>query len=75
VAKRARYLTYNPDRLNVPFFFLPEAQADYAQTNLGSLFLHEIVILSKPGAKVSIAGVSQAMASVDPVCRSFRFVL
>jgi predicted permease len=66
VAKDARYLTYNLKRLNVPFFFLPEAQADYTQTSLGSLFLHEIVILSKPGAEVSIARVSQAMASVDP---------
>jgi len=66
VAKDARYLTYNQDRLHVPFFFLPETQADYTQTNLGSLFLHEIVILSKPGANVSVAGVSQAMASVDP---------
>jgi predicted permease len=66
VAKDARYLTYNLDRLNVPFFFLPEAQAEYAQTHLGSLFLHEIVILSKPGASVSIAGVRQAMASADP---------
>ncbi|MGA2412095.1 MAG: FtsX-like permease family protein [Candidatus Binataceae bacterium] len=49
-----------------PFFFLPEAQAEYTQINLGSLFLHEIVILSKPGASVSIARVQQAMASVNP---------
>jgi predicted permease len=66
VAKDARYLTYNLDRLRVPFFSLPETQADYAQTNLGSLFLHEIVILSKPGATVSIAQLRQAMASADP---------
>jgi len=65
VAKDARYLTYNRDRLHIPFFFLPEAQADYTQTNLGSLFLHEIVILSKPGASLSVARVSQAMASAD----------
>ena len=31
-----------------PFFFLPEAQAEYTQSNLGSLFLHDIVILD-PG--------------------------
>jgi ABC-type antimicrobial peptide transport system permease subunit len=65
VAKDARYLTYNRDRLHIPFFFLPEAQADYTQTNLGSLFLHEIVILSKPGASLSVPRVSQAMASAD----------
>jgi predicted permease len=66
VAKDARYLTYNPDRLSVPFFFLPEAQAEYTHTNLGSLFLHEIVILTRPGASLSIAAVSQAMAAADP---------
>jgi predicted permease len=66
VAKDARYLNYNRDRLHVPFFFLPEAQADYTQTNLGSLFLRETVILTKPGATVSIARLGQAMASVDP---------
>jgi predicted lysophospholipase L1 biosynthesis ABC-type transport system permease subunit len=66
VAKDARYLTYNLYRLNVPFLFLPETQADYTKTNLGSLFLHEIVIWSKPGASLSIARVRQAMASADP---------
>ena len=34
-------------------FFLPEAQADYSQTNLGSLFLHDIVIVTRPGASLS----------------------
>src|SRR5262249_55242797 len=48
-----------------PFFFLPEAQADYARTNLGSLFLHDIVIRTRPGANLSIAAVRQAVASVD----------
>ena len=66
VAKDARYLTYNLDQPIGPFFFLPEAQADYTQANLGSLFLRDIVILTRPGANLSVAAVRQAMASVDP---------
>jgi ABC-type antimicrobial peptide transport system permease subunit len=66
VAKDARYLTYNPHQPGGPLFFLPEAQAEYTQTNLGSLFLHDIVILTRPGASLSFARVRQAMASVDP---------
>jgi predicted permease len=65
VAKDARYLTYNLDQPSSPFFFLPEAQADYTKS-LGSLFLHDIVILIRPGVNLSIAEVRQAMASVDP---------
>ena len=64
IAKDARYLTL--DKPDGAFFFLPEAQADYSQTNLGSLFLHDIVILTRPGASLSDAQVRQAMASVDP---------
>lgn len=66
VAKDARYLTYNIDRPIGPFFFLAEAQAEYEKTNIGSLFLRDIVILTQPGANLSIAQVRQAMASVDP---------
>jgi predicted permease len=65
VVKDARYLTSNLDQPNGPFFFSPEAQADYTKS-LGSLFLHDIVILTRPGANLSIAEVRQAMASVDP---------
>jgi predicted permease len=65
VAKDARYLTSNLDQPSGPFFFLPEAQADYTKS-AGSLFLHDIVILTRPGANLSIAEVRQAMASVDP---------
>ncbi|PYT11521.1 MAG: hypothetical protein DMG59_26205, partial [Acidobacteria bacterium] len=42
-----------------------EAQADYTKS-LGSLFLHDIVILTRPGANLSSAEVRRAMASVDP---------
>ena len=66
VAKDARYVTFNLDQPSGPFFFLPEAQAEYSQGNLGSLFLHDIVILTSPQASLSIAQVRQAVASVDP---------
>jgi predicted permease len=66
VAKDARYLTHNLDQPIGPLFFLPESQAPYTRANLGSLFLHDIVILTMPGASLSIARVQQAMASVDP---------
>jgi hypothetical protein len=66
VAKNARYETFNLGHPSGPFFFLPEAQAEYSQGNLGSLFLHDIVILTRPQASLSIAQVRQAMASVDP---------
>jgi hypothetical protein len=64
VAKDARYLAL--DQPIGAFFFLPEAQAEYAQGNLGSVFLHDIVILTRPGASLYDAQVRQAMASADP---------
>ncbi|MGI8741670.1 MAG: ADOP family duplicated permease [Bryobacteraceae bacterium] len=66
VAKDARYLTYKLDRPIGPFFFLPEAQAEYTRGNQGSLFLHDIVILTRLGPSLAIPRVLQAMASVDP---------
>jgi predicted permease len=66
VVKDARYLTYNLDQPIGALFFLPEAQADYTRTNIGSLFLHDIIILTKPAAALSSERVRQAMASVDP---------
>jgi predicted permease len=65
VVRVARYSIYNPGRRDRPFFFLPAAQADYSQTNLGSLFLRDIVIRTRPGDDLSIAAVRQAVASVD----------
>jgi predicted permease len=64
LAKDARYLTL--DKPDGAFFLLPEGQADYSQTNLGSLFLHDIVILTRPRASLSDAQVRQAMALVEP---------
>jgi predicted permease len=66
VAKDARYLTNNLHQPVRPFFFLPEAQAEYTRGNLGSLFLRDIVILTRPGASLSTARLRQALASVDP---------
>src|SRR5258707_4257151 len=66
VAKDARYLAINLDKPIGPFFYLPEAQADYTQGNLGSLFMNDIVILTTPGASVSTSRLRQAMASVNP---------
>jgi predicted lysophospholipase L1 biosynthesis ABC-type transport system permease subunit len=66
VAKDARYLPYRLDQPIGPFFFLPEAQAEYARGNQGSLFLHDIVILTRADASLSDARIRQAIASVEP---------
>ena len=66
IAKDARYLTYNLAQPVEPFFFQPEAQAEYSETNLGSLFLKDIVILTRPEAQISVRQIRQAMAAVDP---------
>jgi predicted permease len=65
VVRDARYFTRGLDRPTGPMYFTPEAQADYTHS-AGALFLHDIVIASKPGANVPAAAVAQAMASVDP---------
>jgi predicted permease len=66
IARDARYFARALDEPAMPIFFLPEAQAEYAQTNLGSLFLHDIVIRTRPGVTVPAAAIHQAVASVDP---------
>jgi predicted permease len=66
VTKDARYLTADLGKPMRPFFFLPETQADYTRSNLGALFLSDIVILTRPGASLSVAQIRRAMASVDP---------
>jgi predicted permease len=65
VMKDARYLTVNFGQPERPFFFLPEVQADYTQRNTGSLYLSDIVILTKPGVSLASDRVRQAVASVD----------
>lgn len=66
VVRDARYMTSNLDRPGPPFFFLPEAQAEYARSNQGSLFLHDIVIETKRGVSLSTDEIRQAVSSVDP---------
>jgi len=66
VARNDRYFTHGLNRPTGPMFFLPEAQADYTRPNIGALFLHSIVIQTRPGASVPAAAIGQAMTSVDP---------
>lgn len=71
VAKDARYLTFDLEKPTPPLFVLPESQQDLdPKTGLpevdSSHFLSDIIIVSKPGAHVSEAGVRRAIASVDP---------
>jgi predicted permease len=71
IAKDARYLSFNLGKPVAPIFFLPEPQHDIDPvTGLLAIdsthFMHDIVIVTKPGASVSAAQVSRAMASVDP---------
>jgi len=72
VARDARYLSSNFDKPIEPFFFAPEAQhdtfpnAESTDADPGSHFLHDVVVVTRPGANVSAAQLRQAMASVDP---------
>lgn len=72
IARDARYLDSDLDKPIGPFFFAPEAQHDVfpnagsTDADPGSHFLHDIVIVSKPGARLSPKQLRQAMASVDP---------
>jgi predicted permease len=72
VAKDARYLTTHLDQPVAPFVFLPEAQQDvYPRTDdterdVRTHFLHDIVIVTNPGASLSISEVNLTMASIDP---------
>lgn len=70
VAKNIRNLTYSLDKPVDPFYFLPEAQHDFSRTDAaevspGSHFLHNIVVVMKPGAGLSDAQLRRAMASID----------
>jgi predicted permease len=71
VAQDARYLDFGLDKPISPFFFVPEAQHDVLpktgkDSNPGSHFLHDVLMVTRPGASVSSAQIRQAMASVDP---------
>jgi predicted permease len=70
IAKDARYFDYNLEKPVGPFFFLPEVQHDRTPTstdaNPGSHVLHDIVIATKPGARVSFATLRDALVSTAP---------
>jgi len=66
VAKDARYLTLNLDKPVSPMFFLPGVQHDVPDNDPGSHYLQDIVIVTRPGVKLSFAQLTGAMASVDP---------
>jgi predicted permease len=72
IARDERHLTYNLDKPIGPFFFVPEAQyttfpnpAD-TKSDLFSHYLHDIVIVTKPGATISSEQLRKAITSVDP---------
>ncbi|HEX4770966.1 MAG TPA: ABC transporter permease [Bryobacteraceae bacterium] len=72
IAKDARYLSFGFDKPVPPFFFVPEPQHEFSpkdpskEISPSSHYLHDIVILTKPGVTPSVAQLQQAMASVDP---------
>jgi predicted lysophospholipase L1 biosynthesis ABC-type transport system permease subunit len=66
VVEDARYWPYSLEGPANPMFFLPEAQADYSQTNIGSLFLHQTVIAVKPGVHLAAPAIRQALAAAAP---------
>jgi len=72
VAKDARYLTSHLDKPIGPFVFLPEAQQDVypkiddTERDVRTHFLHDIVIVTKPGTSLSISEVHRSMAGIDP---------
>jgi predicted permease len=66
VVRDARYMTFKLDKPIDPLYFLPEAQHDVPDNDPGSHFLHDIVIVTRPGVNLSVAQVTQAMAAVDP---------
>lgn len=66
VAKDARHATYDLDKPVQPLIFLPAVQYDVPNNDPGSHYLDDIVIVTKPGVNLSVAQLTQAMASVDP---------
>jgi predicted permease len=72
VAKDARYLSYDPGQPIGAFFFLPEAQHDvfakaaFTHGDVRTHFLDDIVIVTQPGARLSVSRVRRAIAAVDP---------
>jgi hypothetical protein len=72
VAANARFIPGPPGKPALPFYFLPETQTTRftpASNNAGearSHFLHDIVVLMHPGARLSAEQVRRTLAGVDP---------
>jgi predicted permease len=72
VAKDARYLTSHIERPIGPFVFLPDTKVDVypkkddTERDVRTHFLHDIVIVTKPGTSLPISEVHRVMASIDP---------
>jgi predicted permease len=71
VAQDARYMNFDLAKPIGPFYFVPEAQHDLLpktgkDINPGSHYLHDIVVVTRPGASPSSAQIRKAVASVDP---------
>jgi predicted permease len=72
VAEDIRNLKDNLDRPAGPFYFLPESQHDVSanaglkEVSPGSHFLHDIILVTRPGTTLSDAQLRHGMASVDP---------
>jgi predicted permease len=66
VVEDARYWPYTLNGSTRPMFFLAEPQADYGQSNVGSVFLRNVVISTRPGGGVGIPEIQRALASADP---------
>jgi predicted permease len=72
VARDARYFGFGLENPVGPMFFVPDTQHDASpqlpakDANPGSHYLHDIVISTRAGGRVSVAKVRQAMASADP---------
>jgi hypothetical protein len=72
VAKDARYLTSHIERPIGPFVFLPDTQVDVypkkddTERDVRTHFLHDIVIVTKPGTSLPISEVHRVMAGIDP---------
>jgi predicted permease len=72
VAKDARYLQQDLDKPVGAFFFVPQPQSTVytqpgaASTELRSHYLHDVVVHTQPGAKLSDERLRRALASADP---------
>jgi predicted permease len=72
IVKDARYLTTHLERPIGAFAFLPDTQQDVypkvdeTERDIRTHYLHDIVIVTKPGASLSISEVQRTMAGIDP---------